>query len=147
MLGIPCTLVVGTHIWCSHPQLLAWLMLRFSDASMLQFGALMRTFSPLYCRLFHFWRIWEICRNQSALLNGRLPPPFPGWQRIEVNDMTEKWCRCNVSRLNGVSVLCLSQCSCLRTLLTSANLHNLHNLQNADKEWALVMLTVCSFVN
>ena len=28
MLGIPCTLVVGTHIWCSQPQLLARLMLR-----------------------------------------------------------------------------------------------------------------------
>ena len=32
MLGIPCTLVVGTHIWCSQPQLLAWLMLRCFDA-------------------------------------------------------------------------------------------------------------------
>ena len=75
-----------------------------------------------------FWT--DICRHQCSLAEKEL-------------SMTEKWCRCNVSRLNGLSALRLSQCSCLRTLLTSKGPAN---LQNADKEWALVMLTVYSFV-
>ena len=74
-----------------------------------------------------FWTdLWRLCSLAEKELN-----------------VTEKWCRCNVSRLNGLSALCLSRCSCLRTLLTSKGPAN---LQNADKEWALVMLTVYSFV-
>ena len=75
-----------------------------------------------------FWT--DICRHQCSLAEKEL-------------NMTEKWCRCNVSRLNGLSALRLSPCSCLRTLLTSKGPAN---LQNADKEWALAMLTVYSFV-
>ena len=129
MLGIPCTLVVGTHIWCSQPQLLARLMLRCFDASIRCFDA--HIFPTVVQTLPLLMEIWEICRNEHA-------GPFPGWRRTEVNDMTEKWCRCNVSRLNGLSALCLSQCSCLRTLLTSTKPAN---VQNADKE-----VTVYSFV-
>ena len=79
-------------------------------------------------RTHHSWM--DVCRRLCSLAEK------------EVN-VTEKWCRCNVSRLNGLSALCLSRCSCLRTLLTSKGPAN---LQNADKEWALVMLTVYSFV-
>ena len=52
--------------------------------------------------------------------------------------LKKNWCRCNVSRLNGLSALCLSQWACLRTLLTSKTPAN---VQNGDKE-----VTVYSFV-
>ena len=124
---ICCTSLVGTHVWCSQPQLLAWLMLRCFDASIRCFDA----------------HIFPTVLQTLSLLTdlGNLQERLCSLAEKELN-MIEKWCRCNVSRLNG-SALCLSQCSCLRTLLTSTKPAN---LQNADKEWALVMLTVCSFV-
>ena len=80
---ICCTSLVGTHMWCNQPQLLAWVM------------------SPLFWngvrseeRTHHSWM--DVCRRLCSLAEK------------EAN-VTEKWCRCNVSRLNGLSALCLSR--------------------------------------